>query len=175
MYTFSIKDNGPDVIVLVTRSLLALGAIITLLYQNNPHYYINVIASAILLTLAVLVNRLFVKMKLKASSLLWIGAVILFIGTRSITFSIVLAAVGLLMKKLNEHPTVHINKQGVYIKKMFGNQLHPWSEFNNIILKDDLLTLDFKNNKLFQLSIVENSIVGDENNFNTLCSGFIGV
>ena len=70
-------------------------------------------------------------------------------------------------------PVVNVNTKGVSIKKMLGDTEHEWSGFNNIILKDNLLTLDFKNNKLLQLNIVENKV--DENTFNTFCSGFIGI
>jgi hypothetical protein len=175
LYKFSIKENGPDVIVLVTRSLLALGAIISLLYQKNPHYNINIIVSAMLFAMAVSVNMLPVKLRLNTSLLLWIAAVILFIATRSVPFSIILAAVGLLIKKLNKNPIVEVDKEGVSIKKMFGNHLHSWGEFNNIILKDNLLTLDFKNNRLLQLTINESNFSVDEHGFNIFCSGFIRI
>jgi hypothetical protein len=175
MYTFNIKDTSPDIKVLITRSLLAFSAVISLLYQNNQYYYINIIASAILFITAIGINRLFVKFRLNVSLLLCIAAVILFIATRSIPFAVMLLVLGLLTKSLNKSPIVHINTEGVSIKRMFGSRLHSWGEFNNIILKDNLLTLDFRNNKLLQLNIVESNISVDENSFNTFCSGFIGV
>lgn len=36
------------------------------------------------------------------------------------------------------------------IKKGFLSTTYRWNELNNIIIKDDLLTMDFKNNTLFQ-------------------------
>jgi len=173
MYTFSIKDNGPDIKVLITRSLLVLGAIISLLYQNNQYYYINIIASLALFVMAVALNRIFLKFRPSIPLVLGVAAVILFIATRSIPFSALLVLFGLFLNKLNKNPVVYVNKEGVILKKILGSQLHPWSEFNNIILKDALLTLDFKNNKLLQLTISENDILIDENSFNTFCNGFI--
>jgi hypothetical protein len=51
------------------------------------------------------------------------------------------------------------------LKKRF-----PWSDFNNVMLKDGLLTLDFKNNKLFQKEALEDDEVdADEDEFNDYC------
>ena len=43
-----------------------------------------------------------------------------------------------------------------------------WNEVSNLILKDNILTIDFKNNKLIQHTINENENKGlDETAFNT--------
>ncbi|MBI3138663.1 MAG: hypothetical protein HYZ15_08775 [Sphingobacteriales bacterium] len=47
-----------------------------------------------------------------------------------------------------------------------------WQELNAVILRDGLLTIDFKNNKLIQQTIDENSLV-DEQEFNDYCRGQI--
>lgn len=44
-----------------------------------------------------------------------------------------------------------------------------WIELNNVILKDDLLTIDFKNNKLFQHLILNSDWDVDEKEFNEFC------
>lgn len=45
-----------------------------------------------------------------------------------------------------------------------------WQDFNNIVLKDGLLTLDFKNNKLFQKQTVDDDEDdADEDEFNAYC------
>jgi len=175
MYTFSIKDDGPDIKVLITRSLLALGAIISLLYQHNQFYLINIIASVVLFVMAVGINWIFLKFKLNISFVFCVAAVILFIATRSIPFSAMLVLFSVLLKMLKGNPKVYFNKEGVTIKKVFGSRLHTWSQFNNIILKDAVLTLDFKNNKILQLTISENDILIDENSFNTFCDGFLSI
>ena len=50
---------------------------------------------------------------------------------------------------------------------MIGSNHYEWSSFANVILKDNLLTLDFKNNKLLQLDIAENEQVINEETFNS--------
>jgi hypothetical protein len=44
-----------------------------------------------------------------------------------------------------------------------------WKEFNSILLKDGLLTLDFKNNKLLQKETVDDDSDADEDEFNEYC------
>ena len=49
------------------------------------------------------------------------------------------------------------------IKKMnFPKAEYPWSIFSNVILKDNILTLDFKNNKLIQAEIEDNLIINEK-------------
>jgi hypothetical protein len=44
-----------------------------------------------------------------------------------------------------------------------------WNEVNNVILKDGLLTIDFKNNKLFQQLILNSDEDINEKEFNDFC------
>lgn len=44
-----------------------------------------------------------------------------------------------------------------------------WNEVNNVILKDGLLTIDFKNNKLFQQLILNSEEDVNEKEFNDFC------
>ncbi len=52
-------------------------------------------------------------------------------------------------------------------------QKHEWSAFNNVVLKDGLLTLDFKNNRLLQQEVAdeEDEDDADEEEFNAFCRG----
>jgi hypothetical protein len=45
-----------------------------------------------------------------------------------------------------------------------------WSDFNNIILKDDLLTMDFKTNRLLQRETIDEEGDAEEDEFNDYCS-----
>jgi hypothetical protein len=47
---------------------------------------------------------------------------------------------------------------------------YKWSDFNNIVLKDDLLTLDFKTNRLLQRETIDEDGDADEDEFNDYCS-----
>ena len=44
-----------------------------------------------------------------------------------------------------------------------------WNQFNNVLLKDGMLTLDFKNNNLFQKLTIDEDGDADEEEFNDYC------
>jgi hypothetical protein len=175
MYVFTIKDNGGSINAVVIRSLLALGGIASLLYHGHEYLYINIIAAVALFAAALFVNRLLTQYKIPVLVLMTAGAFFVLAATLFIPFAALLIAYGLLAKKLYTAPVVKIHSGGVHIIKPFGNTEHAWTEFNNIILKDNLLTLDFRNNTLLQLLVAEISYGTDEQSFNEFCSGFIGI
>lgn len=65
---------------------------------------------------------------------------------------------------------VYINDR-VIIYPSFPRKIFGWSDLNNIILKDGLLTIDFKNNKLAQAEIIDagNHSKVNEQEFNDFC------
>jgi hypothetical protein len=53
---------------------------------------------------------------------------------------------------------------------------YKWSDFNNIVLKDGYLTLDFRNNKLIQQEVLEDEDDdGDEDEFNEFCQKMLTI
>ena len=58
----------------------------------------------------------------------------------------------------------------VVINSLFKRS-YVWTDFNNVVLKDGLLTLDFKNNRLLQKEVVdeEDEDDADEAEFNDYC------
>lgn len=173
MYTFKIKDNTPDINLLVSRCLLVLAAIGALIFRNNQPFVINLLVSIIVLSGAIAGNVLVKKYKWNGRVPLLIGSVILIVATHSIVFSAILLLIEFIIKKLYRQPIVDVKIEGVEIKKMLGDKLHLWGEFNNIILKDNLLTLDFKDNNLWQLNIIDGENVIDEGSFNNFCSKYV--
>jgi hypothetical protein len=64
---------------------------------------------------------------------------------------------------------VGFSDEAVVVNTIFKKK-YPWSDFNNIVLRDDLLTLDFKNNKLFQREVLDDDEPdADEDEFNEYC------
>ncbi len=51
----------------------------------------------------------------------------------------------------------------------FPKKRHSWSELNNVIIKDGIITVDFKNNQLIQKEIQSGSTAQDEKEFNEFC------
>ena len=75
---------------------------------------------------------------------------------------------------LLEHQAKHALEVGFSSGEIVFNSLFkkrfPWSELSNVVLKDNLLTVDFKNNRLFQKEIDEGEMEASEEEFNQWCS-----
>ena len=63
--------------------------------------------------------------------------------------------------------TVKVAKNGVEFSGL-PNRTFNWSDLNNLILKDNLLTIDFKNDKVIQQYLPENNQI-KEQDFNDFC------
>lgn len=65
---------------------------------------------------------------------------------------------------------IGFDKDRVVINSLFRRDFE-WSAFNNVILRDSLLTLDFKTNRLLQKEVVddEDEDNADEEEFNAFC------
>lgn len=62
-----------------------------------------------------------------------------------------------------------VNEAGV-IYPSFPSKWYPWEVIDQVILKDNMLTIDLKNNKLIQISISEKENEKLEaSEFNTYC------
>src|SRR5262249_9520641 len=51
----------------------------------------------------------------------------------------------------------------------FPIKILKWQRLNNVILKDDILTIDFKNDKILQVEIENDKISINEKEFNDFC------
>ena len=83
----------------------------------------------------------------------WLGAIFFIIGL-------------LYFESKSKHIVSVLKKEIIY--PSFPKKKIQWAELNNIMLKDGLLTIDFKNNKLIQQMIDENSSINQQE-FNDFC------
>jgi hypothetical protein len=51
----------------------------------------------------------------------------------------------------------------------FPKKIFLWDELNNVIIKDGIITIDFKSDKLIQKEIQSGSTLRDEQDFNEFC------
>lgn len=68
-----------------------------------------------------------------------------------------------------QKPIVRISESQI-IYPSFPKRKISWTDLNNLILKDGLLTIDFKNNKLIQQYVADASANISEKEFNEFCS-----
>lgn len=78
---------------------------------------------------------------------------------------------GLSEKKLLQNREIGFSKNEIKENGLFGKKIR-WEDLNQVIIKDDILTIDFKNNKLIQAETDDEDDdeyeVGDDE-FNTYC------
>jgi len=94
-------------------------------------------------------------------SLAWILAGYWVVGVLNILFMILHTA-------SLQKPIVSINERQV-IYPSFPKKKIDWQELSNLIIKDGLLTIDFKNNKIIQQQVADISSTIDEKEFNDFC------
>ena len=172
MFIFRIKDNRLAIDIAILRALLALAAIASLFYRTANPFYINVSVSVILFLLSVFTRMILLKYNIRPVLLTGAAAVLFFITTLSIGFAVTLFIIGMLPAFFYKTPLVEVSNEKVTIKRMIGSSEYEWEQFSNIILKDNLLTLDFKNNKVLQLEVDEKTAI-DQTTFNIFCAGKI--
>ncbi len=100
------------------------------------------------------------------------GILFAIIGWLSLQFyllALFLAAWAFMGLKIKEHFWLKLNASGLTFHTFFVQE-YSWNDFQNIILKDGLLTLDFKTNKIFQATIFEQTPENGEDNFNAFCN-----
>ena len=77
------------------------------------------------------------------------------IGLLLLLTGIAAAYVGWAEYKIFMPSYVRIDTTGVTLPTTFSERLIGWNQLNNVILQGDLLTLDFKNNKVMQLEVLD--------------------
>ncbi len=65
--------------------------------------------------------------------------------------------------------TALFSEKGVQLTGILKTIVYPWIKMDNVVLKDNLLTIDFKSNKIIQSEIAEGTETVDEKNFNLFC------
>lgn len=100
---------------------------------------------------------------------LLIGAVGWFIGPqRNIWMAILYALAGLLEKQVKFPQEIGFSENEISFNT-FPRKVLKWNEINNALIKDGIITIDLKNNKLYQKEI-EGYVTADiEKEFNDFC------
>ncbi|MDB5211737.1 MAG: hypothetical protein JWQ30_2564 [Sediminibacterium sp.] len=63
---------------------------------------------------------------------------------------------------------IAFNEEGIIINS-FPRRSYHWALLSNVVLKDCILTIDFKNNQLIQKETLEDTTVQEEKEFNEFC------
>lgn len=166
MYTLRIKDDERTLDIASFRSLFFIAGLFAILGSEKS--IVSILIAVILFAAATFVGLILIKLKLNKLLLSSAAAFLLLIATHNLVFPLLILLMGLVLHYSYVVPLVEIGKEHIVVKKTFSNKKYSWQDFSNIVLKDNLLTLDFKNNKVMQLEIEINFPV-DEGQFNEFC------
>ncbi|MBN8836050.1 MAG: hypothetical protein J0I09_02220 [Sphingobacteriia bacterium] len=84
-------------------------------------------------------------------------------------FFIAYLVVAVLEKPVKVSPEIAFDAEEI-VMNTFPEKSFSWGEMNNVVMKDGMLTLDFKNNKLLQKEINEAVLKETEEEFNIFCA-----
>lgn len=90
---------------------------------------------------------------------------------QSVIMALLVLITGVLFKIALQKFRFIISPEGVY-KDFFPKKNYEWVDFDSVILKAGMLTLDFKNNKLLQ-AVTENSDAINETEFNDFVNNYL--
>ena len=66
-----------------------------------------------------------------------------------------MAYIGYAEYRILQPAFITVDENGITLPTLFSSRHVRWNEMNNVVLRNDLLTLDFRNNKLLQLEVLD--------------------
>lgn len=82
--------------------------------------------------------------------------------------SIPFIVMGLLERQAKKNLEIGFHQNEVVFNS-FPRKSYAWEDFSNIVLRDNILTLDFTSNRLFQRETIDEEGDADEDEFNEYC------
>lgn len=175
-YVVILKKDGERATDLLSILLCFGSAVIFLLSQlkaKHPNYYLYVFS--LLLAGGLVFNlisrgRRGARVQVRFKYLILLAALGWFGMPAFPWIGIIFLALAFLEHQTKRPLEIGFDRDQVVINTLF-RQRHGWPMFNNVILRDGLLTLDFKNNRLLQREVVEDDDDenADEEEFNAYC------
>ncbi len=186
MYTFQVKQKDKSRILSVFHFLIALIFILDLSHIRHEGVkdwiFSGVYAGScvFLIIMGLLQKKLLNNLSQHLSLLLFESAIILggaiyfwSKGASLVAFSHgILAGVIILfwiyLKRREGGERIVISETNIILPGLSGERIVEWNELINVVKKYDLLTIDFKNNKLLQVEIINSDHI-NEDEFNQYC------
>ena len=169
LFTFYILNQRMELQVIFLRSLLFLmsfGCIFFDPYQSKRVVFVSMF---ILLLLAIFSKAIVLKFKSKLNYIIILVSLFLLIINQSIVFSLLFLFFFYLSTFFYKNTSLLIAENGVQIPGPIRSNLVAWSLLENVVFKDGLLTVDYKDNRIFQLMVKEPPSEFVAHDFNLFC------
>ncbi len=171
-YLVTLKNERRKYIDKISQGLLGLSAIFFLTQLSSPLKYTYLLWVSFIVIIAGLVMNWFSAIKKRKpvnySRLLFVAGITWFAMPFLPWAGIPLILLGLLEKQAKFPMEIGFTEDRIVFNTLIEKK-YSWLDFNNIILKDNILTLDFKNNKLFQKETIDEDGDVEEDEFNEYC------
>jgi hypothetical protein len=168
-----ILKRGRERAIHTMSIILCAVSVLSFVYEQLRSGELNIflILATIVLSFGVFLQSRSAKKNKKFSFRTWLWlAGIFWLGMPGWKFlSIPFFLLGFLEAQARRPLEIGFTDDSVVINSIIRKE-YPWSAFNNIMLKDGLLTLDFKNNRLIQKEAEEDDDPdAEEDEFNQYC------
>jgi hypothetical protein len=176
-YVVILRNKGKKLIDIVNM-LLCLIALLYVIYNAVVYEIYPKFQFAGFLVLAALLALIYFRAQKNKTPFFSYGILLYIIGTLFLfnknmgifegLFGLTLIILATLEKKAKANLEIGFSTQFIMFDDLFKKK-YAWGDFNNIVLKDNILTLDFKNNRLFQKETIDDDSDCDEDEFNEFC------
>lgn len=174
IYTIPLKHrNNTRIVDIASLLMLLISCIVFLFAGVTKQQVVTIVSSSALLLLTgywlyrAFINRqafTYLNMLITLVAIYWViqGT------TLSVFIGIMLAIAALFEKRLKRQHTAYISKSGVAITTNFSTMLG-WQQLANVVIKDGLLTVDTRTNKLYQKELSGDFTIQQEAEINEFC------
>lgn len=167
-FTFTLHNTKASQIKILSTILLAVNSIlIFFLAINLPNNKLSLLPASIGF-IAALINIFFKKKYhlLHQIAVIIVGITWFLLGF--VWIGILIIALDFFATKIAKNYTIQFSNENIVLNKVYTSTFN-WQQLQNVVLKDGLLTLDFINNKLLQVNIVNEINDAEQSNFNDFC------
>jgi hypothetical protein len=172
-FTLILKDNTQKAFNTFSRFLLFLHLVAAAVISINSPYkdqHIIAIGAIVLFTVAVALLFIFKDQLKLYQSIAFISMIVFWLLLSAWLPAIVVALITLFgYRVLKIKSRVLFTSESIVITRSLFKKNYSWSQIDNTVLKDHLLSIDLKSNHLIQNEIAEESYNIDESSFNQFC------
>ena len=169
-YVITLKKNDYRLVDQVSLLMLFFAIVVMgYAYYMHPKTGLNYIIFGLLVLVFGIIS-LIKKRRLGFAYFRWplLIAAIGWLTLSNVWMALLYAAAGLLERQVKFPQEIGFSEKEIAFNTFPKRKLN-WNEVNNVLIKDGLITIDQKNNKLFQKEIDAGVSLQVENEFNAFC------
>lgn len=168
-FSFHIVGQKAALQVIFLRAILFLAALGSIFFDAYRSRFIVLFGVLILLLISVFIKVLIARLGARLYLFFIFISLFLFALNQSIIFSILLLIFYFLSTFFYRKTALDLDENALSIPGPFGSRRVIWRDLENVVFKDGLITVDFKSNRVLQLSAEPVDCDFDSALFNEFC------